>query len=119
MSAADDSAGEAGVARPIEAATSGPDQPLGAADLSQLVAVTLRLAMEIGALRERLQTHEALLVRHGILPAHAVESFTPDAAELQARLAAHRSLVEALAADLGGAAEDRPPATRESTWTSS
>ncbi len=88
--------------RPIEAATSGQDQPLGAADLSQLVAVTLRLAMEIGALRERLRTQEALLVQHGVLPAAAIDSFTPDMTELQARNQQHHALIEALAADLGG-----------------
>ncbi len=87
--------------RPIEAATSGPQQVLAAADISQIVAVTLRLAMEVGALRERLRTHEALLVQHGVLAAGEVENFTPDAAELQARLAGHRELVESLARDLG------------------
>lgn len=93
--------------RPIEAATSGQDQPLGAADLSQLVAVTLRLAMEVGALRERLRTQEALLVQHGILPPGAIESFTPDVNELQVRNQQHRALIEALAADLGGKAAGR------------
>ncbi len=87
--------------RPIDAATSGQEQPLGAADLSQLVAVTLRLAMELGALRERQRTQEALLVANGLLPATAIDDFTPDAVELQTRLAAHRTLIEALAADLG------------------
>jgi len=94
-------------ARPIEAATSGQDQPLAAADVSQLVAVTLRLAMEIGALRERLRSHEALLVQHGLLPAGAVESFSPSAEELQARAAQHRDLIEALARDLN----DHPSTT--------
>jgi hypothetical protein len=93
--------------RPIEAATSGQDQPLGAADLSQLVAVTLRLAMEVGALRERLRTQEALLVQHGILPSGAIDSFKPDMTESQARNQAHRALIEALAADLGGKAAGR------------
>lgn len=90
-------------ARPIEAATSGPQQPLAAADLSQLVAVTLRLAMELGTLRERLRTHEALLVQHGVFSAGEVEGFAPAPAELQARLAEHRELVESLARDLGAA----------------
>lgn len=91
--------------RPIEAATSGPQQPLAAADLSQLVAVTMRLAMELGALRERLRTHEALLVQHGVFSADEVECFMPSAAELQTRLAGHRELVESLARDLGATAE--------------
>lgn len=89
------------ITRPIEATTSGPEQPLTAADLSQLVAVTLRLAMELGALRERLRTHEALLVQHGVFSADEVEAFAPAADELQARLAEHRGLIESLARDLG------------------
>jgi hypothetical protein len=68
--------------------------------VSQLVAVTLRLAMEVGALRERLRTHEALLVQHGVLPAGAVESFAPSAEEVQSRLTEHRNLIEAVARDL-------------------
>ena len=96
------------VVRPIEASTSGPRQPLEAADISQLIAVTMRLAMELGALRERLRTHEALLVQHGVFSADEVEGFAPSTAELQARLAGHRALVESLARDLG-AAEDSPP----------
>ncbi len=86
--------------RPIDAATSGQDQSLSAVDVSQLVAVTLRLAMEVGALRERLRTHEALLVQHGVLPAGAVESFAASADEVQSRLVEHRQLIEALARDL-------------------
>ncbi|NDB25406.1 MAG: hypothetical protein EB021_08160 [Gammaproteobacteria bacterium] len=86
--------------RPIDAATSGQDQPLSAVDVSQLVAVTLRLAMEVGALRERLRTHEALLVQHGVLPAGAVESFAPSAEEVQSRLTEHRNLIEAVVRDL-------------------
>jgi hypothetical protein len=86
--------------RPIDAATSGQEQPLAAVDVSQLVAVTLRLAMEVGALRERVRTHEALLVQHGVLPAGAVESFAPSADEVQSRLLEHRTLIEALARDL-------------------
>jgi len=92
-------------ARPIEAATSGPQQPLAAADLSQLVAVTMRLAMELAALRERLRTHEALLVQHGVFSADEVERFTPSATELQARLTGHRELIESLARDLGATAD--------------
>lgn len=96
-------------ARPIEAATSGPQQPLAAADISQLVAVTMRLAMELGALRERLRTHETLLVQHGVFSAGEVENFAPSAAELQARLAGHGELVESLARDLGGDAGAESP----------
>ena len=80
--------------------TSGPDQPLRAVDVSQLVAVAMRLAMEVSALRERLATHEALLAKHGLLDASAVNAYLPDAAETAARAAADRALIEALARDI-------------------
>ncbi len=79
----------------------GPDQPLDAASVAQLVAVTLRLAMEVNVLRDRLRTHEALLARQGLLSPEAVDQYEPSAAELALRTAQARELVEALAADLG------------------
>ncbi|MFM8516377.1 MAG: hypothetical protein ACKODA_00610 [Nevskiaceae bacterium] len=85
---------------PIMAPTAGPDQPLGAANVSQLVAVALRLAMEVSALRERLRTQQLLLEQVGVLAPGAVEGFVPQGEELQARLAADRELIEALASDL-------------------
>lgn len=100
----------------MNAATSGPAQPLSAADLSQLVAVALRLAMEVSALRERLATHEALLAKHGLLDAAAVDAYAPDGAESAARAAAARALIEALAGDLGAPSSPtgglRNPASR-------
>jgi len=85
---------------PIMAPTAGPDQPLGAANVSQLVAVALRLAMEVSALRERLRTQQMLLEQAGVLAPGAVEGYLPQGEELQARLAADRELIEALASDL-------------------
>lgn len=82
------------------APTAGPDQPLGAANVSQLVAVALRLAMEVSALRERLRTQQMLLEQAGVLAPGAVEGYLPQGEELQARLAADRELIEALASDL-------------------
>lgn len=87
--------------RPIHAPTSGQDQRLDPANISQLVAVSLRMAMELSVLRERLRTHELLLQKQGILSADAVEQFTPDADETRRRLAEDRALIEALARDLG------------------
>jgi hypothetical protein len=84
--------------------TSGPDQPLQPADVSQLVAVAMRLAMEVSALRERVATHEALLARHGLLDAAAVDAYVPSAAENVARAASDRELIEALARDIEPAA---------------
>ena len=92
----------------MSARTSGPDQALAAADISQLVAVAMRLAMEVSALRERLATHEALLARHGLLDAAAVDAYQPDAAESAARAAAAQALIEALATDIGGAPVSGP-----------
>ena len=51
---------------PIMAPTAGPDQPLAAANISQLVAVALRLAMEVSTLRERLRTQQVLLEEMGV-----------------------------------------------------
>ncbi len=85
---------------PIMAPTAGPDQPLGPANISQLVAVALRLAMEVSTLRERLRTQQVLLEQAGVIAQGAVDSFVPLGEELQARLAADRELIEALASDL-------------------
>jgi len=85
---------------PIMAPTAGPDQSLAAANISQLVAVALRLAMEVSTLRERLRTQQVLLEQAGVLAPGAVDRFVPQGEELQARLAADRELIEALASDL-------------------
>ena len=81
--------------------SSQPDQPLAPASIAQLVAVTMRLAMEVTVLRDRLQTHEALLARHGLLDGAAVDAFAPDAAQQAERDSATRALIASLAADLG------------------
>lgn len=78
----------------------GPDQPLDPASVAQLVAVAMRLAMEVSTLRERLLTHEALLARQGLLSAEAVDGYVVPADEVARRAAAARELVEALAADI-------------------
>ena len=87
--------------RPIHAPTSGQDQRLDSANISQLVAVSLRLAMELSAVRERLRTHELLLQKQGILSADAVDQFAPDVEETRRRLSEDRALIEALARDVG------------------
>jgi predicted HD phosphohydrolase len=85
--------------------SSQPDQPLAAANIAQLVAVTMRLAMEVTVLRDRVQTHEALLARHGLLDTAAVDAHAPDAAQQAERDVATRALITALAADLGAMSE--------------
>lgn len=84
--------------------SSQPDQQLAAASIAQLVAVTMRLAMEVTVLRDRLQSHESLLARHGLLDSAAVDAHIPDAAQQAERDAATRALIAALAADLGASA---------------
>ena len=79
----------------------GPDQVLDPASIAQLVAVTLRLAMEVSVLRDRLRTHESLLAGHGLLSPEAVDRYEPPADELALRSALARELGGALAADLG------------------
>jgi hypothetical protein len=75
-------------------------QPINDASVAQLVAVSLRLAMEITVLRDRLRTQEALLTGAGLLPPGAIDSYQPDATETAERDACRRALIEALAADL-------------------
>jgi hypothetical protein len=78
----------------------GPRQPLDSVNVAQLVAVSLRLAMEIGVLRDRLRTHERLLAQHGLLDPLSVDTFVPDAAEQTVRVSAHRALIEAVGHDV-------------------
>ncbi len=98
MSATDGPGAAPGAASPRVA---GPDQPLAAASIAQLVAVSLRLAMEVTVLRDRLRTHEALLARQGLLSVEAVDQYEPPPPELAQRSAVARELVAAIAADLG------------------
>jgi hypothetical protein len=78
----------------------GPKQPLDPATVAQLVAVTLRLAMEVSVLRGRLRSHELLLAQHGLLTPQGVDGFMVPAEEQAARDQATRALIEALAQDL-------------------
>jgi len=87
----------------------GPDQPLEAASVAQLVAVAMRLAMVVSTLRERLMTHEALLARHGLLSAEAVDDYVVTPAEAAQRGAADRALIVALASDIGPKGEPLAP----------
>lgn len=57
--------------------------------LQMIVAVTAQLAVT----RERVDTLEALLVRHGVLPADAVETFTGTDEDAQRRDTLRGSLV--------------------------
>ena len=66
----------------------------------QVVAVLMRLAMEISVLRDRLRTHEQLLSRHDVLSSEDVESYTPSKDESAARQEASTRLIESIINDL-------------------
>jgi len=66
----------------------------------KLVAVTLRLAMEISVLRDQLDTQRALLEKHGILSDTDFENFTPSADQVMQRKAAKEDLIAGMISDL-------------------
>lgn len=66
----------------------------------KVVAVVLRLAMEISVLRDRLSTYEELLAEHGVLPREDIETFTPSKNEAAARQKARTELIESIINDL-------------------
>jgi hypothetical protein len=66
----------------------------------KLVAVILRLAMEISVVRDRLATCESLLQAHGIFDADAVETYQTTPEETAQRTAARMSLIEKVIGDL-------------------
>jgi hypothetical protein len=65
-----------------------------------VVAVVMRLAMEICVLRDRLRTHEQLLSRQDLLSPEEIESYTPSKDESAARQEARRRLIESIINDL-------------------
>jgi hypothetical protein len=70
--------------------------------MDQAVAAVLRLAMEVSALRDRLDTHEALAEASGAYGAAEIEAYQPDP-ERRARRAAERArLIDGLMRDLRG-----------------
>jgi hypothetical protein len=54
-------------------------------------------------------THEALLARHGLLSAEAVDDYVVTPAEAAQRGAADRALIVALASDIGPKGEPLAP----------
>jgi hypothetical protein len=56
--------------------------------------------MEIGVLRDRLRTHEKLLVEQSLLSPEAVEDFRPSKQETAARQKANIDLIESIINDL-------------------
>jgi hypothetical protein len=76
-----------------------PDQ-LHELSPDQVVAVVMRLAMEICVLRDRLRTHEELLAGRGVLSPEEIESHTPSKSESAARQEASTRLIESIINDL-------------------
>ncbi len=68
----------------------------------QLVAVILRLTMEISVLRDRLATHESLLAEHDLLSPDAFENYAPDRDEQANRAADRTRLIDHVIRDLSG-----------------
>ena len=66
----------------------------------QVVAVVLRLAMEICVLRDRLGTHEQLFAEQSLLSREDIERFTPSENEAAARQKARNELIESIINDL-------------------
>jgi hypothetical protein len=66
----------------------------------QVVAVVMRLAMEICVLRDRVRTHEQLLARHQVLSPEEIESYAPSKEESAARREASTRLIESIIDDL-------------------
>ena len=66
----------------------------------KVVAVVLRLAMEICVLRDRLKTHEQLFAEHSLLMPEDIERFTPSKDDATARQEARNELIEHIINDL-------------------
>ena len=66
----------------------------------QIVAVVLRLAMEVSVLRDRISTHEALLSEHGLLASEDVDRFEPTGEEAKERMRARTELIDSIIKDL-------------------
>jgi hypothetical protein len=66
----------------------------------QIVAVILRLTMEISTLRERLATHEQLLQQAGVFSDAAIDDFQVDAEDKSRRQAERQRLIEGVVSDL-------------------
>jgi hypothetical protein len=66
----------------------------------QVVAVVLRLAMEVSVLRDRLSSNEELLAEHGVLAREDIESYRPSKTETAVRQKARTELIESIINDL-------------------
>lgn len=69
-------------------------------NVDKLVAVTLRLAMEISVLRDQLETQRSLLEAHNLLPEGAVDAYRPTPEQAAARKASKETLISNMISDL-------------------
>jgi hypothetical protein len=76
--------------------------------VERLFGITLALTTELAVTRERLDTVERLLERHGLVPGVDIESYRPDPAAAAARAAAHQDylarIFRVLLQDMGASA---------------
>ena len=69
---------------------------LDALEPEQLISVIMLLAMELNVTRERLATHEALLIEAGILTREKIDEFTPGERDAERRADDRNALVAAI-----------------------
>ena len=69
-------------------------------DMDRVVAVLLRLGMEISVLRDRLDTHERLAARSGGYSSADVDAYQPTVEEAQRRNKDRQQLVARIVRDL-------------------
>ena len=67
--------------RPRPRKARGPSRPryLESGDIDRVMLIVTSLMSEVSALRDRLDTHEALAAQGGVATREAVEAFRPDA----------------------------------------
>lgn len=71
-------------------------QQLDSLEPDKLVAVVLHLAMELSVMRDRLDSHEALLADAGVLDRDAVDAYRPEPGDAERRKAMRDELVAAI-----------------------
>lgn len=70
-------------------------------NIDKLLAVVLRLAMENGVLRDRMERQEQLLKSANLVSAHDFETYEPDAETVKRSQTDNFNLIRAIAKDLG------------------
>ena len=106
-----DHAGQGATRRPRRRIAKGPPRPayLDSPDLDRMNIMFVALVAEMLALRDRLDTHEVLLARNGVLTAEAIEAFRPseadEAVREQKRLTLMRRIFRVLEEEREGAGD--------------